>query len=44
MVLIKRVAKKKKYYKETVFVVIADHNIRVYGNNMIPVDMFHVLA
>lgn len=37
-------AKKEQYYKDTVFVVIADHNVRVYGEDMIPVDMFHVPA
>ena len=37
-------AKKEKYYENTVFVVISDHNIRVYGEDMIPVDMFHIPA
>jgi len=37
-------AKKEEYYKDTVFVVIADHNVRVYGNDMVPVDMFHIPA
>jgi len=37
-------AKKEKYYKDTIFVVVADHNIRVYGDDMIPVDMFHIPA
>ena len=37
-------AKKLPYYKETVFVVIADHNIRVYGDDVVPVTMFHIPA
>jgi phosphoglycerol transferase MdoB-like AlkP superfamily enzyme len=35
-------AKKKAYYKDTIFVIIADHNIRVYGDDMVPVDMFQI--
>jgi len=37
-------AKKEKYYKNTIFVVIADHNVRVYGDDIIPVNMFHIPA
>ena len=37
-------AKKEPYYKETVFVVVADHNIRVYGDDLVPVNMFHIPA
>jgi phosphoglycerol transferase MdoB-like AlkP superfamily enzyme len=37
-------AKKESYYKDTVFVVVADHNIRVYGDDLVPVNMFHVPA
>ncbi len=35
-------AKKEEYYKNTVFVVVADHNIRVYGDDVVPVNMFHI--
>jgi phosphoglycerol transferase MdoB-like AlkP superfamily enzyme len=35
-------AKKEAYYKDTVFVVVADHNIRVYGDDLVPVSMFHI--
>jgi phosphoglycerol transferase MdoB-like AlkP superfamily enzyme len=35
-------AKKEEYYKDTIFVVLADHNIRVYGKDMVPVNMFHI--
>lgn len=37
-------AQKEEYYKDTVFVVVADHNVRVYGKDMIPIDMFHIPA
>ncbi|QFR49919.1 sulfatase-like hydrolase/transferase [Sulfurimonas lithotrophica] len=37
-------AKKEKYYKDTVIVIVADHNVRVYGEDMVPVDMFHIPA
>jgi len=35
-------AKKEAYYKDTVFVIVADHNVRTYGDDMVPVDMFHI--
>lgn len=37
-------AKKEAYYDNTVFVVIADHNTRTYGKNLIPVHKFHIPA
>ena len=37
-------AKTLPYYKDTIFVVIADHNIRVYGDDIVPVNMFHIPA
>jgi phosphoglycerol transferase MdoB-like AlkP superfamily enzyme len=37
-------AKNESYFKETVFVVVADHNVRVYGDDIIPVNMFHIPA
>ncbi|MDQ7084896.1 MAG: LTA synthase family protein [Sulfurovum sp.] len=37
-------AKTLPYYKDTIFVVIADHNIRVYGEDAVPIDMFHIPA
>lgn len=39
-----REAKKLPYYKDTVFVVIADHNIRVFGDDAVPVNMFRIPA
>ena len=35
-------AKKEEYYKDTIFVILADHNVRVYGDDMVPVDMFQI--
>lgn len=35
-------AKKEEYYKDTLFVIVADHNVRVYGDDMVPVNMFHI--
>ena len=37
-------AKTLPYYKDTIFIVIADHNIRVYGDDVVPVNMFHIPA
>ena len=37
-------AQKESYYKDTVFVVVADHNVRVYGDDLVPVSMFKIPA
>jgi len=37
-------AKKLPYYKDTLFVVVADHNVRVYGDEIVPIDKFHIPA
>lgn len=37
-------AKKEEYYKDTIFVVIADHNARYIGNEMVPVSQFQIPA
>lgn len=37
-------AKKEAYYNDTVFVVIADHNVRVYGDDVVPVKTFQIPA
>lgn len=37
-------AKKSDYYKDTVFLVVADHDSRVAGANLMPVDRFKVPA
>lgn len=35
-------ARKEEYFKNTVFVVVADHNVRVYGDDVVPIDMFQI--
>ncbi|AXK48408.1 sulfatase [Aliarcobacter trophiarum LMG 25534] len=37
-------AKQEEYYKNTVFVVVSDHNVRVYGDQIVPIDMFQIPA
>lgn len=37
-------AKKESYFKDTVFIVVADHNVRVYGDDLVPINMFHIPA
>lgn len=37
-----KLAKRSGYYDDTVIMIIADHNVRVYGDDIIPVDMFHI--
>lgn len=35
-------AQKAAYWKDTVFLVVADHNSRVYGDALVPVKRFHI--
>jgi phosphoglycerol transferase MdoB-like AlkP superfamily enzyme len=35
-------AKTSEYWNDTVFLVVADHDNRVYGRNLIPVEKFHI--
>ncbi|HIC44097.1 MAG TPA: LTA synthase family protein, partial [Sulfurimonas sp.] len=35
-------AKVGEYYKDTIFLIVSDHNVRVYGQDPLPVNMFHV--
>lgn len=37
-------AQKSPYWKNTVFLIIADHDSRVYGASLIPVTHFHIPA
>ena len=37
-------AKNEAYYKNTVFIVIADHNTRTWGKDLIPINKFHIPA
>ncbi|MGQ3003494.1 MAG: LTA synthase family protein [Hydrogenophaga sp.] len=35
-------AKSSEYWQNTLFLVVADHNSRVYGPSVIPVERFHI--
>ncbi len=35
-------AKKEAYYNNTVFLIIADHSTRLRGQDLIPIDKFHI--
>ena len=35
-------ARKSDYWKDTVFVVVADHDIRVRGDSLVPIEHFHI--
>lgn len=37
-------AKQSDYRKDTIFLVIADHDSRVYGNSLVPIKHFHIPA
>ena len=35
-------ARSSNYYDNTVFLVVSDHNSRVYGDQLIPIERFHI--
>lgn len=35
-------AKRSSYWKDTVFLIIADHSDRVYGNELVPINKFRI--
>ncbi|HEY9050101.1 MAG TPA: LTA synthase family protein [Gammaproteobacteria bacterium] len=37
-------AKQSKYWDDTLFLIIADHNSRVFGSNLVPIEGFHIPA
>lgn len=37
-------AKKSPYWKDTIFIIVADHDIRVRGNSLVPIEHFHIPA
>ena len=37
-------AKTSNYWENTLFLVVADHNSRVWGDDLVPIDRFHVPA
>jgi phosphoglycerol transferase MdoB-like AlkP superfamily enzyme len=39
-----RLAKASPYWRDTVFLVVADHDSRVFGKNLVPIANFHIPA
>jgi len=37
-------AQQSEYWQDTVFLIIADHNSRVYGSELVPIEGFHIPA
>lgn len=37
-----RAAKQQAYWKDTVFLIVADHDNRVYGDSLLPIKKFHI--
>ena len=37
-------AKSAGYFEDTVFMIISDHNVRTYGDDLVPVDMYHIMG
>ena len=37
-------ARKQAYYKDTIFLIASDHNIRVYGDDLLPYNMFQIMG
>ncbi|MBE0498799.1 MAG: sulfatase-like hydrolase/transferase [Campylobacterales bacterium] len=37
-------AKKGGYFDDTVFMIISDHNVRTYGDDLVPIDMFQIMG
>jgi phosphoglycerol transferase MdoB-like AlkP superfamily enzyme len=35
-------AKQSPYWKDTVFLIVADHDIRVRGDSLVPIERFHI--
>ncbi|MCI1779659.1 MAG: LTA synthase family protein [Bacteroidales bacterium] len=39
-----RLAEKSEYYRHTIFIIVADHNTRTYGDMLVPIHKFHIPA
>jgi phosphoglycerol transferase MdoB-like AlkP superfamily enzyme len=39
-----RAARQEAYFKNTLFLVVADHNTRVYGDDLVPIKKFRIPA
>lgn len=37
-------ARRQPYWQDTLFLIVADHDNRVYGNNLVPIEKFHIPA
>lgn len=37
-----RAAKRRAYWRDTVFLIVADHDNRVYGDSLVPIKKFHI--
>ena len=37
-----RSAKQQDYWRDTVFLIVADHDNRVYGDSLVPIKKFHI--
>jgi phosphoglycerol transferase MdoB-like AlkP superfamily enzyme len=37
-----REAKRQDYWRDTVFLIVADHDTRVYGDSLVPINKFHI--
>ena len=37
-----RQARDAAYWRDTIFLVVADHNSRVYGDEIVPIERFHI--
>jgi phosphoglycerol transferase MdoB-like AlkP superfamily enzyme len=37
-------ARREKYFEHTIFLVVADHNTRTYGRDLVPVEKFRIPA
>ncbi|UFS62608.1 sulfatase-like hydrolase/transferase [Sulfurimonas sp. HSL-3221] len=37
-------AKREGYYDDTVFMILADHNVRTYGDDLIPVPKYRIMG
>ncbi len=37
-------ARKEAYYKDTVFLIASDHNVRVYGDDLLPFNLFKIMG
>ena len=37
-----RAAKEQDYWRDTVFLIVADHDNRVYGDSLVPIKKFHI--